>query len=391
MAAMPPSDDALFESGPPSALQRKVGLIKGEKLNVGRRAVLVVLVGWAPLVILAIAQSLILHIDGVTSLFWEVGAHARYLVAAPLLIIAEVECASRLSAIVRNFIDTRIVPDSERERFDAAIVSTRRWLRSTIAEVCVVVLAYIIVAATIWTTPIGQVPAWHRSGGVTPVYSPAGWWHLLVSLPLLLVLLLGWMARFALWIRLLWLISRLNLRLVASHPDQAAGLGFVGHSIRGFSTVALALTTIAAGKSAHIVLLGGTLSTPQLAFNAGLLLTIAAIFTAPLLIFTPIMMTTWRRAAFEYGALAEQMGVAFEDKWLGRDRRVDHTALEQPDFSSTTDLYQVVANIYAMRLVPIDFTSVVMFAVAMLLPYVPVALLIVPLDEIVAGLKALLL
>ena len=127
--------------------------------------------------------------------------------------------------------------------------------------------------------------------------------------------------------------------------------------------------------------------TPQLAFNAGLLLSLAAIFIAPLFIFTPIMMTTWRRAA-EYGALAEQMGIAFEDKWLGRDRRLDHTALDQPDFSSTTDLYQVVANIYAMRLIPIDFTSVAMFGVAMLLPFVPVTLLIVPLDKVLAGLKS---
>ena len=37
---------------------------------------------------------------------------------------------------------------------------------------------------------------------------------------------------------------------------------------------------------------------------------LAAIFIAPPFIFTPIMMTTWRRAA-EYGALAEQMGIAF--------------------------------------------------------------------------------
>jgi hypothetical protein len=254
-----------------------------------------------------------------------------------------------------------------------------------------VALAYIVVAATIWSTPIEQVLAWHRSEGVSPIYSPAGWWHMLVSLPLLLVLLLVWMARFALCVRLLWLISRLNLRLVASHPDQAAGLGFVGHSIRGFSAVALALTTIAAGKSAHLVLFGGGLPTPQLAFNVGLLLSLAATFIAPLFVFTPIMMTTWRRATFEYGALAEQMGVAFEDKWLGREGRVDHTALEQPDFSSTTDLYQVVANIYAMRLIPIDFRSVAMYGVAMLLPFLPVAFLIVPLDEVLAGLKSLLL
>jgi glycine/D-amino acid oxidase-like deaminating enzyme len=32
-----------------------------------------------------------------------------------------------------------------------------------------VVLAYLGVAATIWSTPIEQIPAWHRSGSVVPL------------------------------------------------------------------------------------------------------------------------------------------------------------------------------------------------------------------------------
>jgi hypothetical protein len=383
-------DAKLFENGPPLEIQRQIGLIKGENLNVGRRAALVILVGWVPLVLLSAAQSVLLHTDSNMSLAWEIGAHARYLVAAPLLIVAERGCASRLSEIVRNFIDSGIVREDDRRTFDLAIASTRSWLTSRALEIAVVAVAYIIVAATIWSTPIEQVPAWHKTGGIAPVYSPAGWWHMLCSLPLLLILLLGWLVRLGLWVRLLWLISRLNLRLVASHPDHAAGLAFVGHSVRGFSAVALALTTIAAGKSAHTVLLGGTLPTPYLVFNIGFILGIAVIFTAPLLIFSPAMMNVLRHAVLQYGTLADQVGVAFEDKWLGRSR-VDETILQQPDFSATTDLYGVIANIYAMRPVPIDFMSLAMFVVVMLLPFIPVVLLVVPIDQVFAALKSLLL
>ncbi len=101
-------------------------------------------------------------------------------------------------------------------------------------------------------------------------------------------------------------------------------------------------------------------------------------------------MQVWRRAAFEYGALAERMGVAFEDKWLNREQLMDPTILEHQDFSATTDLYQVVANIYEMRLIPIDVKSLVMLVGAMLLPFVPVVLLAVPADQILTGLKGLL-
>jgi hypothetical protein len=386
-----PPDTALFEGGPPLGLQRRLGLIKDQNLHVGRRALLAVLIGWAPLVLLAIVQNATMHTNGNTSVFWEIEVHARYLLAAPLLIFAETGCAARLSAIVHHFVDAGVVPERERSGFDAAIASTRRWLGSTTAEIVVIAVAYIVVAAMVYSTPIGQVPLWHRSSGVVPVYSPAGWWHLLVSMPLLLVLFLGWLVRIALWARLLWLISRLDLRLVASHPDRAAGLGFVGHSVRGFSFVALALATIAAGKSAHLVLLGGTLPTSNLLFNVGLLATTAAMFTAPLLVFTPTLMSIWRRAAFDYGALADRVGVAFENKWLARDRCVDQTTLDSTDFTAMTDLNAVVANIYELRLIPIDVKSLAALGLAMLLPFVPVVLLTVPISEILAGLKALLL
>jgi hypothetical protein len=381
----------LFEGGPLFSLQQWLGLAKDNNLHIGRTATLVVLVGWVPLVLLALAQSVVLHTDEITSLLWQVGAHARYLVAAPLLVVAEMECAARLGVIVGNFVKTGIVPAHERNRLDAAVLSTRRLVNSTAGEIAVVVLAYLIVAATIWSTPIEQVPAWHRSDTIVPFYSLAGWWHLLVSLPLLLVLLLSWLTRFVLWVRLLWLISRLKLRLVASHPDHAAGLGFVGHSVRAFSGVALAIAAIAAGYSAHIILVGGSLPTSQIVFDVCLLVTVAAMFAAPLLVFTPVMVTAWRQAASAYGALAAQMGVTFEDKWLGQVRRLDAAALDKPDFSSTTDLYSVVANIYQMRLIPIDITSLEILGILMLLPFVPVVLLIVPVNEILTDLKALLL
>jgi hypothetical protein len=388
---MPPPDSALFEDGAPLGLQRRLGLVNGSDLRVGLRAALVVLIGWVPLVLLAIMQSAIMHTDGIVSLLWGLEAHARYLLAAPLLVLAETQCGVRLGVIIRHFVDTGVVPAHERERFDAAIASTRGLLGSTSVEIAVVVFAYLITAAIVWSTPIDQVPAWHRSAGIVPAYSPAGWWHVVVSLPLLTILFLGWICRLVSWTRLLWLISRLRLRLVASHPDHAAGLGFVGHSVRAFAIVALAPMAIAAGKSARIVLTAGNLPTPQLLFNIGMLVFVAALITAPLLVFTPTLIQVWRRAAFEYGALADRMGAAFEDKWLRPDQLADPNILGQQDFSATTDLYAVVANIYDMRFIPIDLRSLVILVAVMLLPFVPVLLLAVPIDQILSGLKGLLL
>ena len=155
-----PMATPLFEGGPLLSLQQWLGLSEDNDLHIGRTAGLVVLIGWLPLVLLSLMQSVILRTDEITSLFWQVGAHARYLVAAPLLVVAESACGARLSVIVDNFVTTAIVPKHERNRLDAAVLSTRRLVNSTAGEIVVAVLAYLIMAATIWSTPIEQVPAW---------------------------------------------------------------------------------------------------------------------------------------------------------------------------------------------------------------------------------------
>jgi hypothetical protein len=382
-------EETLFEHAPPMGAQRRLGLVNAGNLNINRRALLFVLIGWAPLVVLAILQSVVWGKDDIASLLWQVGIHARYLVAVPLLVVAEAACAPQLNAIVRNFVNCGIVDERSRARFDDAIASTRRLLQSSTAEFILAGCVYLIALAAALSYPREQLPSWAISAGVTPLYSPAGWWHTLVSLPLLLILIFGWMWRLALWARLLWLISRLALRLVASHPDHCAGLSFLGHSVRAFAIVALALAAIFAGRSAFLVLSGSGLPTTSFYFNVGAMLTIMALFVAPLLVFTPALMSVWQRGTLEYDALAEQVGHAFERKWFD-GRKTDATALERPDFSATTDLYSIVANVHAIRFVPVDVKDLITLAVAMLIPFVPVVLLAFPLDEIWAHTKSLL-
>jgi hypothetical protein len=367
-------DDALFEHAPPSGFQRRLGLIgPGGDLAVQRRALLVVLAAWLPLPALAIVQSAVVRADLVSPVLQEVGLHARYLIAAPLLVLGEVACAPRLNEIVRQVRDGQALGDCDRRRLDGAVSSTRTLLRSNVAEAGFFGLAYLIALATALSHPLDQLPVWAQPTGGMPRFSLSGWWHVLVSLPLLLLLILGWFWRLALWSRLLWRISTLELRLVASHPDGRAGLSFLGHSVRAFAVIALALATIAAGRSANVVLATGKLPTAHLIFDIALLSAIAALFVAPLLVFTPILMQTWRQGAFAYDALAERVGRAFERTWLAGEP--DGTRRDPADFSAAADLYSIVKNVHAIRLLPVSLKDLIPMAIALLLPSVPVILL----------------
>jgi hypothetical protein len=64
--------------------------------------------------------------------------------------------------------------------------------------------------------------------------------------------------------------------------------------------------------------------------------------------------------------------------------------LERNDFSAATDLYQVVDRVLAMRFVPVDRVNLIMLAVATLLPFVPVALVALPFDQLIGLLMGVL-
>ena len=207
---------------------------------------------------------------------------------------------------------------------------------------------------------------------------------------MLLVLFLGSLWRVFLWARFLWLMSRLDLRLVAAHPDLAAGLKFVSYSIRAFSPVGLAIGVVAAGRMANGVLIHGEALYAHEPAVIGLVVFVTVVFCGPVTIFWGKLRQAWSDGVFRYGAIAGGMGRTFEHKWFD-GRRISESALAVPDFSEVTDLYQFVGNVYLMKLVPMDAWSVVTLIVMTLLPMVPVALLSLPLDVVLETLGNFLL
>jgi hypothetical protein len=179
--------------------------------------------------------------------------------------------------------------------------------------------------------------------------------------------------------------------LVPSHPDGAAGLKFVGYSLRVFSLLGCALGAVVAGFIANHIIHLGVAPAVYLYLVGGLVVGVVILFSGPLLIFSGKLLQTKRQGIFAYGALATGEGQQFERKWLNRVEDLDENMLEVPDFSATTDLYQVVANVHNMSTIPLDLSNLSPLIAATLLPFVPVALMIVPLDVILQQLVKLLL
>jgi hypothetical protein len=92
-----------------------------------------------------------------------------------------------------------------------------------------------------------------------------------------------------------------------------------------------------------------------------------------------------------YGRLGSAVGAEFEQKWISRKVDIDASALEVPDFSAMTDLYQVVGNVYQVTDLPFGLKDLTPVVIAALIPFIPVVLMTVPLAEILNTVKSLLL
>src|SRR5215470_12469613 len=383
------SGDLLY-GGPPHRLQRSLGLIKPGDPMIARRAELVVLVGWVPLVLLAVAQSFILRNQTAKSFFSDFAVYARSLVAAPLFILAEADCIPRLGRVARHFLDAGLIAEPDRARFNDAVASTKRLLGSGLAELIVALLAYGLVTALMINVPPYEFPSWYWLNSDYRVLSLAGWWNALVSVPLFILLFFGWLWRAFLWARFLWLMTRLDLRLIPGHPDHAGGLMFLGNSMRAFWLVSFALGAVVAGQVANrITRYGESLATFK-HIAIGLVVFELILFVGTLTLFIGKLRETRRRGDFECGAMAGEVGRQFERDCLHHERGAYEEGPNAQDFSAPAKIFAIVANVYGMKDLPFGLRNLGLLIAVALLPFLPVALMVMPVTEIIKDLAKML-
>jgi hypothetical protein len=314
----------------------------------------------------------------------DLASHARYLVAVPLLILAESFCLPGLAGIANHLGAAGLVAETSRARYQELLDSTRRLLASPVTGITIIALAYALTVLMPLPVTAGGDTTWAAPTSLgSKGLSLAGWWRTLVSHPLFSILQIAWVWRIILWGRFLYGVSRLDLKLSPAHPDGVGGLGFFGGSLRFFLVPALALAVPLAGAVAQEIQYGGRTLFDFRFIIAALLLAELLLFTAPLFFLTPKLIGERARGVFQYGALAAAVGERFERRWLREIGSVaDDTAMAVPDFSATTDLYSIAANVNQMQVVPASLPQIARLIVAVLLPFLPALVMTMPVKDI---------
>lgn len=376
-------DFSLVLGGPLFQIFRRAYLSGSALELLHRRMIFITAISWLPLLVLSKWEG---HAwgSGVSLPFlYDVDVQARFLVAQPLLLAAELFVHRRMVNVVRQFLERGLIPDSDRSRFDKAVASASRLRNSVVAELLLVAFVYSVGVFYLWRKNAElDLSSWYNptlDGSLHP--SLAGWWFALVSLPLFQFLLFRWYYRLFIWARFLWQVSRIKLDLVPTHPDRSAGLGFLSTVTFAFMPLMLAQGTLLAGMIANRIFYTGAHLTEFKVDIAGVVAAALAIVLAPLLVFSPQLGRVKRAGGREYGRLAQRYVREFDRKWLRGGAAPDELLIGSSDIQSLADMGNSYEVIREMTWLPFSTKHVLQLGVMAIAPVLPLTLTMVPLDQ----------
>jgi hypothetical protein len=364
-----PTDRLLVRGGISYRLGAWLGLEPPTPWRRVLKVLLLVVLTWLPLVILSALKGHAWRGQVSVPLMFDPVVHTRFLFVVPLLELAEIFVEKSLRAQIQHFLESGLIPHAERPRF-AALVARINRLRSMLAAEGAIVVLAILVSITIRAAAhLGiRGTSWQREG---TIITPAGWWYILVSLPILYYYLLCWFWVFVLWAGFLFRVSRLNLELTPTHPDRAGGLGFLGWGMASFAIILLAVSAVISGGLAREIIHGGS-SLNSVKYHVILFVVLAiGVLYAPLLVFTGRLARCRFRGLLDFGTLIWIHDHDFDEKWIKTLGSKGDSLLGSRDATSLGAISRAYEHVDNMLLVPFDKKALMVLILAAVIPMIP--------------------
>lgn len=386
-------DFSVMLGGPFFQLLLKTKLSGNDLELAKKRAIILSLVTWLPLLILSFISGKALSGTATVPFLEDIAVHIRYLVAVPIMILAELLTHQRMRTVVRQFISRKLVSKDDLEKFHACIRSALKLRNSLFAEAALLVFVYIVGVQFVWR-PIAilNTSAWYTSSsGEGNQLTMAGFWFGYISNPLFQFLLLRWYYRIFIWTRFLWQVSRIKLKLNPLHPDKLGGLGFLSEIDAAFLPLAMlhgaALSALIADRIMHA-------NASLLDFKVEIVfivLLVLIVFLLPLLFFSGQLAHSKRSGIIHYGALGSEYVAEFEKKWLNETKPTNEAFIGSADIQSLADLSNSYNVVHEMQISPVTKESVLTLIIVTLIPVLPLALTLMPLEELAKKLFEILI
>ncbi len=349
---------------------------------------------WVPLALITAIEGT-LYSGTPLPFLKDVAMQARMLVALPMLILIKVAIDSKV-IVVSNYISGSLISKDERQIiFTTVLQRAKKLTSSVIAEI---ILLLIVIAVTISLVKTGMYSA--LEGGTrswmtstkegSPVLSVAGYWAVLVSIPMFQFLLLRWIWRYIVWISLLFRLSKARLNLWPTHADRAGGLGLIMMAQKSFNLVFVVGSVVLSGQFiAQIIEHPDFFKTIRGEAIAYIVISISFILM-PLLFFTGKLYKTKNDGLLQLGILGAALSGKFDRKWvndLPAEKRIEEKEVDPSILFDYAGLYDMLQK---FRTVPVTLRDIAGMAIALFVPFIPILFIHFSVGELMQKIAGLL-
>ena len=353
-----------------------------------RRILLFCTLTWVPLILLSAFEGNLINHEISISFISDLKPYVRYLVALPLLIVADILIDPLIVAIISNIGSSGIITGDNKSAFERAFKTLDRRNDSFVADIVIIGIA--ILSSSAFLANLNSLDVYSEQSTWIAILEGnqyhltyAGWWFVFVSSLLLQIFLYRWLWRFFIWCEFLYRVSRINLALEPTHPDLAGGLGVLKNSQSAFIVLFLAFGCMLSVSLAQEILYSDATMAIARPVAAAFVASCLVINTLPLLFFSKQLILAKRRGRIIYGALGYKLSRAFDEKWgQAEDAKIGKNLLEVADASAVCDYSTVFEIVKNMRFIPVSGREYVIQAIILIAPFAPLVFLEMSFTEV---------
>ncbi|MGJ0507062.1 MAG: hypothetical protein ACR652_07985 [Methylocystis sp.] len=360
--------------GPLHRLGVRLGLVRGA--NTVALGLALGWVSWVVLMLLASAEG------GATRILSlpVIAAHARLLLAVPLLFVAETALDAKFREFVALLSHSGVARQRASQELARAAGRLQRWQDSWLPDAASLLVAAAL--SLLWARMRLSGQGAHVSSQELATLPLAAAWYWFVCLPLFRFLIIRWAWRLVFWWVLLARLAKMDLTLAPAHPDGVGGLGYLETVHTRFAPLALAISIVISSTFAEDIASGQSSLTAIYPALVATLLIDVLLFIAPVCVFAFKLRACQEKGLRDYTELSSRYVDAFERKWI-RKEGPQEPLLGTADLQSLADLANSVTVVRKMRLAPVSARLIAIIGVAAVAPMSLLLLFDYPLTKLI--------
>ena len=142
------------EGGPTYRIEKRRALMRENPSRRVRRAFVSICLTWLILFALAAFQGFAVGHNVPVPFLRDIAIHARFILAVPLLLLAEDVVGPRLAHAAEHFVTSGVVIEQDFSKFDSAVGRGLALCDSRLVRFIFVALAYVVSGLTVWSTSV---------------------------------------------------------------------------------------------------------------------------------------------------------------------------------------------------------------------------------------------